>query len=52
MRNESSGYDVPSFSTVEFGFRISSDETEPTYMGISFGAEMPYENLEWDSEIT
>lgn len=52
MRNETTGTDVASFSTVEFGYRVSSNTSEPTYMGIVFGAEMPYEELEWGSSIT
>ena len=52
MRNATSNTDVASFSTAEFGYRISSNTSEPTYMGIVFGAEMPYEELEWGSSIT
>jgi hypothetical protein len=52
MKNETTGADVPTFSTVEFGFRISSDENEPTFMGIDFGAEMPYESIEWGQQIS
>ena len=52
MRNETTGTDVASFSTAEFGYRISSDTTDPVYMGIVFGAEMPYEALEWGSKMT